>query len=366
MDRDKPTTVKTRMIAHNQQVLRVDSESTRAARPSLSNILKAKVLGRKSDLIILQDYQKGALTTDFCRAIMAQSNIPVFVGLKTDEIAKYKGATCVSLNRGELLSVTHKDSVEAGAKKLIRDLGLGFIVVTLGEQGIMVSTREGKTFRHASEAREVFDVTGAGDTVLAAFAIAYASGIGLADCAKLANMAAGIVVGKIGTAVVSRLELYGLAGNRKVIESVELANIASSIRASGRRIVFTNGVFDIFHDGHANLLAFAKSQGDVLIVGVNSDRSVRKIKGEKRPIIPQEKRVAVLAAMQFCDYVVTFDEETPEKLVQKLKPDIIVKGADWKGKEVVGSDHAKVVFAPLVKGSSTTEIIRRILGLHKN
>lgn len=365
-DPHKPTIIKTRMIAQNQQVLRIDSESTELVNSRTASSLIEKVSSKKFDLLIFQDYQKGTLTDKLCKDLIKKIQCSVFVGLKTNSIRKYTGATCVSLNKHELSTLTSTNSVAAGSKKLVKDLKLQFIIVTLGEHGILVATKNGISIQHSSQAREVYDVTGAGDTVLAAFALGYSSGLSLSECARLANIAAGIVVGKLGTSTLTKDELYNFNKSKKVVSLDNLKKIINKKKSQGLSVVFTNGVFDILHDGHTSLLNFAKQQGDVLVVAVNSDQSVRKIKGEKRPILSQEKRLAILSAIEYTDYLLTFDEETPEKLVKELKPDIIVKGEDYKEKQVVGSDRVKTVLAPYVHGTSTTDIIKKILSNYED
>ena len=258
-----------------------------------------------------------------------------------------------SLNRGELLTISGKDDVDAGARAILRELRLAFLVVTLGEKGMRVFARDAEPFTLPALARQVFDVTGAGDTALAAFGVAYASKLPLEDCALLANA---------GTETVTRDELRATTdGHRKILRLPALLKALAAERAKGRKIVFSNGCYDLVHAGHASTLEFARSNGDLLVLGINTDKSVRRLKGEGRPIVPQGERARLLAAFEAVDYVVLFDEDTPAKLVKAIRPDVLVKGEDYRGKEVVGREHAsKVVLSPLVKGISTSDIIRRI------
>jgi D-beta-D-heptose 7-phosphate kinase/D-beta-D-heptose 1-phosphate adenosyltransferase len=287
------------------------------------------------------------------------------VGLKSRDYRKYARATGASLNRSELQTISHEDDVDAGAKRILRELGLKFLVVTLGAQGMRVYSRTTDPITLPALARQVYDVTGAGDTALAAFGLAYASGLSLEECALLSNAAAGIVVAKVGTETVTRDELRRAASDgdhhRKIVGLSELSRALQRERSLGRTVVFTNGCFDLLHAGHVSLLHFARSRGDVLVVGLNSDRSIRGLKGAGRPILSQSDRSRVLAALEAVDYVVFFDEETPEALVRRVKPDVLVKGEDYRGKPVVGRKNAgRVELAPLLEGMSTSEIVRRI------
>lgn len=366
-DPAKPTPLKTRMLAHHQQMLRVDQERVDAIPPATQARLLAAALRQaaKADLAIISDYSKGTLPPELCRAFIRRATCPVLVGLKGHDHRKYAKSTGASLNRSELRALTHEDDVDRGARKLLKELSLRFLVVTLGEKGMRVVSRDEAPVTLPAVARQVFDVTGAGDTVLAAFGVAYASGLSLEECALVSNAAAGIVVAKIGTETVTREELISAAshgdGHRKIVTLPALLKALAAERAKARRIVFTNGCFDLVHAGHASALQFARSKGDVLVVGLNSDRSVRGLKGAGRPVVPQGERSRLLAAFEAVDYVVVFDEDTPASLVKRIRPDVLVKGEDYKGKEVVGKDHAgRVELAPLVKGISTSEIIRRI------
>jgi D-beta-D-heptose 7-phosphate kinase/D-beta-D-heptose 1-phosphate adenosyltransferase len=366
-DGAKPTPLKTRMLAHHQQMLRVDQERTDAIPPAVQARLLAASLRQaaRADLAIVSDYSKGTLPPELCAKFLRRAGCPVLVGLKSFDHRKYAGATGASLNRSELRTLTQEDDVDRGARKLMKELRLKFLVVTLGEKGMRVVPSGATPFTLPAVARQVFDVTGAGDTALAAFGVGYASGLSLEECAILSNAASGIVVAKIGTETVTRDELVASAthgdGHRKIVTLPALLKALRDERTKGRRVVFTNGCFDLVHAGHAQALQFARSRGDVLVVGLNTDRSTRGLKGPGRPVVPQGERAKLLAAFEAVDYVVLFDEPTPAALVKRVKPDVLVKGEDYKGKEVVGSrDAGRVELAPLVKGISTSEIIRRI------
>lgn len=361
-DAAKPTPLKTRMLAHHQQMLRVDQERVEPIPAATQAKLLAAALRQaaRSDLAIISDYSKGTLPPELCQKFIRRAGCPVLVGLKSHDHRKYAKATGASLNRSELRALTLEDDVDRGARKLMKELSLRFLVVTLGEKGMRVISRDEPPITLPAVARQVFDVTGAGDTALAAFGVALASGLTLEECAILSNAAAGIVVAKIGTETVTREELIA-DGHRKILPLPALLKALQGERQRGRRVVFTNGCFDLVHAGHASSLEFARSKGDVLVVGLNSDKSVRGLKGAGRPLVPQGERARLLAAFEAVDYVVVFDQATPAELVKRIRPDVLVKGDDYRGKEVVGSDHAgRVELAPLVKGISTSEIIRRV------
>jgi D-beta-D-heptose 7-phosphate kinase/D-beta-D-heptose 1-phosphate adenosyltransferase len=376
-DAKRPTSTKSRMMAQNQQMLRVDHEIVETIDGATQRRLVSKVRSglRESDLVVISDYHKGTLPKSVTREVIraaGRAKVPVLVGLKGRDHLKYRGATGAALNRAELRLISGCEKTEAGARRILDQLRLKFLVVTLGEGGLAVFPRKGRPVRLPTVARQVFDVTGAGDTVMSAFGIALASGLGYLECARIANVAAGIVVGKVGTAGVTREEIIerlrsgGEDSGSKILADQELGPVLERHRQLGRRIVFTNGCFDVLHAGHVKLLQFAKSQGDILVVGLNSDRSVRGTKGPRRPIIKQEERALVLSAIEACDYVVIFNEPTPDRIVRKLKPDILVKGEDWLHRKVVGSRTVRnrggrIALAPIVRGLSSTGIIDRIL-----
>ncbi|HEY3227169.1 MAG TPA: D-glycero-beta-D-manno-heptose 1-phosphate adenylyltransferase [Planctomycetota bacterium] len=375
-DPTRPTTVKTRLLAHNQQMLRIDHERRMPVSAAVERLLDRAVARGAStaDLALVSDYNKGTMTPRVCRSLIEafrRKGKPVVVGLKSLDIAKYARATGAALNRNELALVSGVVDVAAGARKLVKRLGLQFLVVTLGERGMQVYGPKGPAITLGAVARQVYDVTGAGDTVLAAFGVAFASGLPLEHCALLANAAAGIVVGKVGTATVTREELIDHATQdegpqrSKVLPATALLRALAEERRRGRRIVFTNGCFDLLHVGHLNTLRFARSKGDVVVVGLNTDRSVRALKGPPRPILDAEERAALLAALECVDYVTFFDEATPERLIRRLRPDVLVKGEDYAGKKVAGKEFVasyggRVELAPLVRGVSTTDLLSRI------
>jgi D-beta-D-heptose 7-phosphate kinase/D-beta-D-heptose 1-phosphate adenosyltransferase len=372
VDPRRPTSTKTRMMAHRHQLLRLDRERRDPLEPAVERALAARIRAARADLIVVSDYHKGTMTPAVCAALLSKK-IPVIVGLKSAETAKYRGATGASLNRAELRAVTRRDDLDAGARRLMRALDLRFLVVTLGERGLALYAAGERPVRLPTEARQVFDVAGAGDTLLAAFALAYGSGLPLRECARVGNLAAGIVVGKVGVEVTTRREMaeHLLAGGRraasKVVSERALLRALAAERARGRRIVFTNGCFDLLHAGHVALAEFARAQGDLLVVALNTDRSVRGLKGPSRPIVPQADRARVVAALEAVDYVCFFDEPTPARLAKLVRPDVLVKGEDYAGRRVAGADHsARVELAPLLPGSSTSALIRRVLEANRD
>ena len=382
----KITSLKIRVLAQRQQMLRIDQEDVKPLTAKVERLLLShfKKHIKKQKLVLVSDYQKGSCTADFLRQIfqIARKNkVPVIVDPKGSDYRKYKGANGLAPNRSEVelatgLNITHKKSRRLAARKLIRDLKLDFIIITLGEKGIYFLDKKGREIYDPARSLSVFDVSGAGDTVMAALALGLAGGLDFTETIHLANLAAGVVVSKVGTATVSREEIIAhwhstspdgesqvvakiknISGLRKVVQEIR--------RSTNKKRVFTNGCFDLLHPGHIQSLEFARSQGDILVVGLNSDRSARRLKGSGRPVFPQHQRSRLLAALSCVDYVTVFDELTPLNLIRKIKPDRLVKGADWRGKKVVGQEivkarGGKVVFAPLIKGVSTTNIIKNL------
>ncbi len=384
-DASRPTIEKTRMVASAQQVLRVDREDVRAlsgdVEGELGRVLEERI-GR-ADLVVLSDYGKGTLTDGILRTVIERARAAdrrVVVDPKGRDFAKYRGASILTPNRLEAERVTglalddDAKLAEAGAS-LVNELDLEAAMITLGAGGIYAHPRDAGAIRVAARARAVYDVTGAGDTVVAILALSLAAGASLEEAIQLANEGAGIVVGKVGTAVVTRAEVVArlLEGSpfhtAKERPLEDLALHLDDLRSSGRRIVFTNGCFDLIHAGHIHYLDFARSQGDCLVVGVNSDQSVRDLKGEGRPIQSVRERLQVLGALEMIDFLVTFETSTPLALIERIRPDVLVKGEDWREKGVVGREFVEsyggqVVLAPLVAGQSTTSIVDRILACH--
>ena len=372
-DVTRKTTKKSRIIALHQQIVRVDKENKEDITLSSQEVILKKVemvLG-EYDLLLLSDYKKGVLTDSLTKnliMIASKKGIPVFADPKGNNYSKYTGSTLITPNKKEASIATNIEInseatlVQAG-DKLKNALDLKYAFITLSEEGMAIFGKEGMT-KIPTVAREVFDVTGAGDTVIASLAFAYAHGLDIKDAAHFANEAAAVAVSKVGSATVTLEEISAYhdsisvkKSHQKVVNWQELEKELSKL---DKKIVFTNGCFDILHAGHVKYLEEAKSYGDVLVLGLNSDDSVRRLKGESRPINSQDDRAVVLAALEAIDFVVVFDEDTPYELIKLVKPDILVKGGDYEGKEVVGSDIAKETrLVQFVEGKSTTKIIQK-------
>lgn len=354
---------KTRFIASNQQVLRVDRESVDM---SLDSTILGKIAESISEFsaIILSDYGKGALSVDFTKQIIALANnkkIPILCDPKGDDYSKYANATLLTPNRKEAQIATNiridsRDSLLSALKKLKNDYNLKYGLITLSEDGMAIY--DSKLTQIPTLAKEVYDVTGAGDTVISALAFGLCNGMDIQTSAKFANAAAAVVVGKIGSAQATRAEILSIMGGDMHIDEIELI---ADLKRSGKKIVFTNGCFDILHLGHISYLREAKSYGDILVVGLNSNESIRRLKGDLRPINDEGDRAQILRELECVDFVIIFDEDTPLNLIAKIQPDILVKGADYKGKEVVGSEIVSDVrLVDFTEGKSTTKIIEKI------
>lgn len=384
VDESRPTIEKTRMMSGVQQMLRVDWEDARpldgAALAEMLALIPKALEG--ADAVVLSDYGKGMLPPVVLQAAIGAARaakIPCLVDPKGTDFARYSGATLITPNRKEAeLALGRKiaslDELPAAADELIATANLDMTLITLGADGIYFRTRgenggEPEEGRIPTQARAVFDVTGAGDTVVAHLAFHLGCRVDLAAAVTLANHAAGIVVAKLGTHSVSRDELLdrlqqGLPHEGKVIQRPGIGSVVESMRRSEKRVVFTNGCFDVLHAGHVDYLRFARSKGDALIVGVNDDASVERLKGPTRPVNSLEDRMAVLSALEVVDAVVAFSEDTPKLLIEQVSPDVLVKGEDYKDKLVVGADWVEshggqVVLAPLLQGRSTSNILDR-------
>jgi len=378
VEHGRKTTKKSRIIASNQQVIRYDDETTEAislaSQYHLFEALKREIFSY--DMILLSDYGKGVLTPHLTQDIITLAkdfNKPILVDPKGDDYQKYRGATLLTPNKKEAILATKMEiSSDEDLKKVIaklkEELALDYSIITLSEDGIALFDQSLEII--PTVAREVFDVTGAGDTVLASLGVALASGFTPIEACEFANKAAAVVVAKVGsaTATLNEIEEYDHLLNQGKSESKiknlkEIERIAKRLREQGRKIVFTNGCFDILHRGHATYLQKAKELGDVLILGLNSDASIRRLKGEDRPINNLEDRAFLMGALESIDFVVPFEEDTPYALIKAIRPHLLVKGEDYKGKEVVGSDIAdEVQLIAFVSGKSTTSIIKKING----
>ncbi|MGA7460712.1 MAG: bifunctional D-glycero-beta-D-manno-heptose-7-phosphate kinase/D-glycero-beta-D-manno-heptose 1-phosphate adenylyltransferase HldE [Candidatus Korobacteraceae bacterium] len=374
------TTTKLRILSGHQQMMRVDSERTAEFSPEdYQQLLQcARAAMTDVSVVVLSDYAKGVLTEEVCQSLIVEARhrrIPVLVDPKSRDFARYRGATAICPNLKELAATTGEaaSDVEAllsAGQVLVCDLGLQYIAVTLGEKGIAVLQQNSRLHAPAV-VRLVYDVSGAGDTVIAVLALAAACDVPVETAIALANTAAGIVVSKVGTVPIQREELLGalsqqlaLGMDEKLLPHDRLLSRVSAWRAAGESIVFTNGCFDILHIGHICLLEQARRKGDRLIVGLNSDDSVRRLKGPLRPIVPESERGRVLAALGSVDAVVVFDEDTPLRLIEAIRPDVLVKGGDYTEDAVVGAREVRawggrVELIPLVGNISTSRLIAK-------
>jgi D-beta-D-heptose 7-phosphate kinase/D-beta-D-heptose 1-phosphate adenosyltransferase len=383
IDAARPTTVKRRVLAQRQQLIRMDHESTAPLAKTLEQRLLKKVRSavRWADAVILSDYHKGFLTPALCHAVLKEAGKrPVIVDPKAYGWERFRGATVFKPNRRDAAAVLGRDLADdhealTGARETLRRVGAAHVLLTRGEKGMLLVSRDGPARRTPRVLpalwREVYDVTGAGDVVGATLALALAAGAEIDEAVRLANIAAGVKVGKLGAASVAPQEMLDLLGHgaleceRKVMTRRQAAAFATRLRSQGRRVVFTNGCFDILHYGHVSYLERSRRLGDALIVGLNSDASVRRLKGAGRPVQNQHDRARILAAQGGVDAVVIFDEDTPRKLVEAIRPQVLCKGADYKRKQnVVGWDlverwGGRVVLVELIEGRSTTGLIRR-------
>lgn len=372
---DLPTITKLRVLSHHQQLIRLDFESP--LNPRGENPLPGLVAPAlaAADLLVLSDYAKGTLADP--GALIEQARAlgkPVLVDPKGADFTRYRGATLLTPNRAELEMIVGPcadDSVLIERARALRaGLELDALVVTLGERGLLLVPDDGPALHLPTRAREVFDVTGAGDTVIATLAAALAAGVELSEACALANCAAGLAVGKLGTATVSARELeraYRGTEWHCILDRDTLVEAVDAARAAGERIVMTNGCFDILHEGHVAYLQQAKRLGDRLIVAVNDDDSVRRLKGPERPVNPVEQRMAVLAGLASVDWVCPFGEDTPEDLICRVLPDLLVKGGDYRPDEIAGAECVRanggeVRVIDLLPGRSTTRILGAIRG----
>jgi len=387
----RPTTAKQRLVGlaqhrHRQQLMRMDEESTEplTSRQYEKILQTYKDKLRQVDIVCLQDYNKGLLTPSLCKqmiqlASQADKKLIVDPSL-TSDYSKYSGAAVITPNRREAseaagFEIKTADDAARAAEDLAEKLKLQAVVITLDKEGAYLKTEKtGEII--STRPRSVYDVTGAGDVVLATLAVSLAAGCDYKTAVQLSNITGGIEVEKFGSAAVTIEEVIneivsqnrGKVGKIRSIES--LADELLWHRRQKQTIVFTNGCFDVVHRGHIEFLKFCKLQGGVTVVGVNSDSSTKVIKGPDRPINNQYDRIAVLAALETVDYITVFDEPDPLNLIEKIKPDVLVKGQDWKGKGVVGADFVqsyggKVVLAPLVEGKSSTSVIEKMKALWK-
>ncbi|MCE9603664.1 MAG: D-glycero-beta-D-manno-heptose 1-phosphate adenylyltransferase [Planctomycetia bacterium] len=386
-DEERPTTVKERFIGraqgrHPHQILRVDSEVRDPLRADLAHELSDRILAEleRFDVVLISDYDKGVCAPRLLRAVIDAARTlgkPVIVDpIRGSDYSRYRGATTMTPNRSEAAGATgieiktHDDAIRAGWK-LCRELKLDFGIVTLDRDGMALVAPEGRGEVYPTQARAVYDITGAGDMVLAMIGVCFAAGVEPADAVRLANVAGGLEVEKVGCTPIPRREIMArlaadrAAGTGKVVALPILSTLVAAHRAAGQKIVFTNGCFDLLHVGHVTYLQEAAQLGDILIVGVNSDASVRRLKGPTRPVIGAIDRSAILAALGCVAYVVNFDDDTPRELIATLRPEVLVKGGAYKREEIVGYDivesyGGQVCIAGMVDGISTSHIVEAL------
>lgn len=381
-DKERCTCVKNRFVGQNNiQMFRFDEEITEKVNletnEKVLKILEENV--SKYDLVVISDYNKGllnSLNTSKMIEIANKNNIKTIIDVKEPKYEKYKNAYIIKPNVSELQDITKmkvdtEKDIEEASKTLLKNTNCKYVLTTRGKDGMMLVSNEGIT-NIKCESREVYDVTGAGDTVISYLATGISNNISLLDSIQIANYAAGVGVSKMGTYAVAIDEIKNyikvkndVEYEKKIVTIDKLKELLKN--RENKTIVFTNGCFDLFHVGHARYLREAAKLGDILIVGVNSDASVKRLKGEQRPIISENERMELLASLEFVSYVIMFGEDTPYNVIKEIQPDIIAKGGDYKPEEVVGKDivekrNGKVVICPLIESKSTTNIIKRIKG----
>jgi D-beta-D-heptose 7-phosphate kinase / D-beta-D-heptose 1-phosphate adenosyltransferase len=381
-DPSRMTSKKTRVLASNQQIVRIDRETRGDITVDMEESILAFVRDPSHawDIILVSDYGKGVLTSRVLSGVIAfarESGIPVIVDPKGSDFSKYRGATIITPNRKEAetasrIPILDDESLDRAASFLLKEGEYDALLVTRSAEGMSLFPRGREAVHIPTVAREVYDVTGAGDTVVAALGLGLACGAGFVEASRLANVAAGIAVGKVGTSIVFPEEIIGSIrhehpdSDNKIKNLDTLVDVIEGEKRKGRRVAFTNGCFDLLHVGHVKYLQKARTYGDLLVLGLNSDASVRRLKGEKRPLIGQSERAHILAALDCIDYVVIFDEDTPIRLLESLRPDVLVKGGDYTPDRVVGKDlvesyGGRVELVDFVDGKSTTNIIDKIL-----
>ncbi len=373
----RATTRKLRVLGHSQQLLRLDWESgSPCPAASMSRMLEQLAGLPAPGAVILSDYAKGVLSPETIAAVLPLGTAaPVVVDPKHRDFTRYRGATTITPNLRELeaaaggpLDPDDTGSIVAAARRLAGQADLEALVVTLGDRGMLLVPACGEALAVPASKREVYDVTGAGDTAVAVLAAALGAGAHLAAAVQLANTAAGVSVGQVGAVAVETGAIRDALAARpdgKVLSRDALAAKAASWRMAGKRVVFTNGCFDLLHSGHLSLLESAAKHGDVLVLAINSDASVKRLKGEERPLVPEAERAALLAALSFVDAVTIFEEDTPLETLAAVRPTVLVKGADYRpeqivGRELVESYGGRVELVPLVADKSTSALVERI------
>lgn len=375
---DRVTTTKTRVTGMNQQIVRLDEEMNTTIGHETEDILMKQIEDCIDEvrIIVVSDYNKGVCTERLCKRLIELSNRKkktIIIDPKSRDWSKYNGADLITPNFKEFDEVIDKnienteDAIREHVPSLIKKFNLGGILVTRSQYGMTYVDKNNHYTSYATAAQEVYDVSGAGDTVIAAIAAFKAAGYPTETAIEISNYAAAIAVSKLGTYVVSidelvnYLDINKVSYLRKIVNRDKVSDIISNWKKDKKKIVFTNGCFDILHIGHITYLSKAKLLGDKLIIGVNTDRSVKALKGDNRPINSEHDRAQLLAALSFVDLVVLFDEETPYNLLSMIKPDILVKGGDYKIEEVIGREFAdEVILLPFIEGYSTTKTVNKM------
>lgn len=376
LEKDRLSSKKTRIISAQQQVVRFDHESKEDInQKSQKKLLDTfNKIANQFEIILLSDYGKGILTDNLTKSLISIANsnkIKVLVDPKGSNFQKYKGSFLLTPNLKEAseacqIAIKNNQTLMEAIKKIKIECQLQISLITLSDQGVAIY--DDKFRKHPTIAKEVFDVTGAGDTVLAALGFSLGIGMAIDESVKFANLAAAVVVGKIGSSTSSLDEIIEYessinksASDKHIKTLDEIIKLVLTFKNKSKKIVFTNGCFDLIHTGHIKYLEKAKTFGDILIVGLNSDKSVKSIKGNERPIVNQKDRAYTIAALEVVDYVVIFDEDTPIKLIKSIKPNVLVKGGDYQGKDVVGQDIAEELrIVKTIKGKSSSLLIEQI------
>ncbi len=374
-DQTAKTVAKLRVLSRNQQLIRLDFEGefSNHSIEKLTNDVCAEV--ERHNVLILSDYKKGALknVTEIVKKANSMST-SIFVDPKGNDFEKYKNVTAITPNQTEFSEVVGEIANEQDLREkglnLLNELNLSALIITRSEKGVTLIERSGKSINIPARAKEVFDVTGAGDTFISVLSASYAASASFEDAVNIANAASSVVVGKLGAATVSKSEIENELNRSsqvhgKIVSTQDLIDKVAQFRNEGKKIIFTNGCFDILHSGHIEYLSKAKQLGDVLIVAVNSDESVSKLKGETRPINKLIDRLTVLSGLQSVDWLVEFGEETPEELINSVLPDVLVKGGDYKIEDVVGGDAVlknggEVKIVEFLDSYSTSDLISKI------
>lgn len=375
----RPTTIKTRVVARNQQIVRIDEEYNGNIPENIEKkvIDDIRAVTPQVKSVIVSDYGKGFLSDAVLESLFKSAKTegaPSLVDPKGRDFTRYVGATYITPNLREAslasgIDIKDNLTLEKAGRILLDQTQAQGIVITRGKEGITLVTPS-KSQDFPVKPVEIVDVTGAGDTVIATLALAVGSGLSIEEAIQMANLAASLVVARFGAASVTLEEMRNSLNNwsqvKKIVNRSEVERIIRNHRLQGQSIVFTNGCFDLFHIGHLDILRKASTFGDILIVAVNSNESVQRIKNKDRPIVDEKDRLEIVSALNFVDYAVLFDEDTPYNLIRDIKPDVLVKGEDWRGKKVVGEDivvnrGGKVQFVNLVPGVSTTSLIDRIV-----